>query len=133
MDDKPEKGLGLFDYIGIINFKKPVPDNLDGFEPYITNIAFSNLKETILYANMINVDCDKQLVFDFYYYGLSKKKRFGKWPKKSKQESAKKDLLNRIVEHYKCSFDTAETYYSILSASNQLDIFADLTDKGGKT
>lgn len=128
MSDK----LSPFDYINMINNKTGIPDSLEGYESFIVNRNYSQFAEIILYANEINVDCDKQLNFDFYYYLLSKKKRYGKWSKKQKETSAKKETLNNIIEHYTCSMSKAQEIYDVLESNNLLKEFATLTDKGGK-
>ena len=64
MSDK----LSPFDYINMINNKTGIPENLEGYESFIVNRNFSHMADLILYVNEINVDCDKQLNFDFYYY-----------------------------------------------------------------
>ena len=128
MSDK----LSPFDYINMINNKTGIPENLEGYESFIVNRNFSHMADLILYVNEINVDCDKQLNFDFYYYLLSKKKRYGKWSKKQKENSAKKDVLNNIIEHYNCSMSKAQEIYDVLESNKLLKEFAVLTDKGGK-
>lgn len=124
--------ISPFDYINIINTKGKIPENLEGYEPFIVNRNYSHVAEYLLYANAINVDCDKQLNFDFYYSALPKKKLYTKWSKKQKENSAKKETLNNIVEHYNCSMVKAQEIYDILESNKLLKVFAEMTDKGGK-
>jgi flagellar basal body P-ring protein FlgI len=52
--------------------------------------------------------------------------------KKQKENSAKKETLNNIVEHYNCSMVKAQEIYDILESNKLLKVFAEMTDKGGK-
>lgn len=122
----------LFDYINIINMKGEIPENLEEYNSFMVNKNFSNIAETVLYANAVNVEMDPKLHFDFYYYSLPKKKRWGKWHKAQKVQKKYSDVLNNIIEHYSCSKVKAEEIYAILEATNQLDKFAELYDIGGK-
>lgn len=124
--------MNTFDYIKNINSKDGYPDTLDGYESFIANKNFSNIQQTVLYANEINVDCDKQLNFDFYYYALPKGKRFGKWFKKQKVKSDISDVLNNIVAVYNCSMKKAQDIYDILESHNLLDQFTPKNIQGGK-
>ncbi len=125
--------LKPFDYIGIINTKGPIPESINGHDIFLTNRNFSNIKETLFYANMINVDVDAQLNFDFYYYLLPKKKRFGKWYKKQKENNATKESLNIIMEYYQCSSTKAEGIYEILESKNILHDFILQHEQGGRS
>lgn len=127
-------GDGLFDYIRIINMKESYPEEFSGYVPFMINRSFSYMPETILYANEINKpDIDNVMNFDFYYYGLSKKKRFGKWQKKEKIPQAKINCLNNIIEHYNCSMIKAQEIYDVLDKCGLMNDFDALVDKGGKS
>lgn len=127
-------GIGLFDYIRIINMKEKYPDVFSGYEPFAANKTFSNLMDTVLFANEVNKSgIDPVMNFDFYYYGLSKKKRYGKWFKKSKENSKEKNYINNIIEYHQCSKEKAQEIYDVLDKCNLLDDFDALCDKGGKT
>lgn len=133
MSDKSDSN-GLFDYIRIINMKEKYPEEFSGYEPFAVNRSFSNLMETVLYANEVNkAGIDPIMNFDFYYYGLSRKKRYGKWFKKPKENSKVKNYINNIIEYYQCSKDKAQEIYEVLEKCNLLDDFDAQTDKGGKT
>lgn len=124
--------MKLFDYIGIINLKGEIPDTLEEYNSFMVNKNFSNLQETVYYANEVNVEMDDRLNFDFYYYALPKKKRWGKWHKAQKPKKAYEDVLNNITEHYNCSKSKAQEIYEVLEATDQLKKFAELYDIGGK-
>lgn len=123
----------LFDHINMINMKtKHLDTSLDTvkYEPYLINKSFSNIKETVLLANEINTDCDKQLNFDFYYYLLPKSKRFGKWPKKAAVNNKK--IIDDIIQFYNCSRQKAEEMYVVMADCNLINNFQELTALGGK-
>lgn len=128
MSDK----LGLFDYINIINDKKPIPSTLEGYDSFMMNRAFSNSMDTVFIANEINVDCDNDMNFDYYYNAIPRKRRYAKWPKKAKESSDKKSMLNNIIERFNCSLSKAQDIYVILDSKNLLDEYTDANYKGGK-
>lgn len=126
--------VGLFDYIRIINMKESYPVDFAGYEPFMVNRSYSQLKETLLISNEINKsDIDAVMNFDFYYYSLPKKKRFGKWAKKEKIPTAKINRLNNIIEYYNCSMDKAQDIYEVLDKCGLLNDFDTLSEKGGKS
>ena len=122
-----------FDYISIINTKASKPDSFIGYDVFVTNRNFSNIPETLFYANQINVDVDPEMNFDFYYHLLSKKKRYGKWFKKPKEINASAEALNIIMEYYMCSKDKALEIYEILECKNLLKDFIMQHEHGGKS
>ena len=136
-NDYKDDKLSIFDFANIINFKQI--DKLEfnniyniGYSPYLMNKLYSNIPDTVFYANIINVDCDEQYNFDFYYYGLSKSKRFGKWHKKQKQNIKEESIINNIMEYYNYSKSRAQETYDIFVQHNLLNIFLALIEKGGK-
>jgi hypothetical protein len=136
-NDYKDDKLSLFDFANIINLKQI--DKLEfnniyniGYSPYLMNKLYSNIPDTVFYANIINVDCDEQYNFDFYYYGLSKSKRFGKWHKKQKQNMKEESIINNIMEYYNYSKSQSQEIYNIFVQHNLLNIFQTLIEKGGK-
>lgn len=114
--------------------KEAYPDELSGYEPYVVNRSFSFNQDSIMMANEINKpDIDSTMNFDFYYYGLSKKKRFGKWSKKVKISQGKIDYINNIIEYYNCSMEKAQETYEVLEKCGLLKDFDALVEKGGKS
>lgn len=81
---------------------------------FVINKVFSNTPDSVSYANEVNkmtID-DKQMVYDFYYYGLSRRNRFGKYNKKGADNDEK--FLNAIMELYDYSLLKAVDSYEIL-------------------
>lgn len=127
--------ISPFDYAKIINLKliNEVPDGLSAYDPFMMNRIYSNIPDTVFYANLINVDCDPQYNFDFYYHALPKGKRYGKWYKKQKSAAKTETHINNITEHYNCSKTKAQEIYDILVNYNLLNDFLSEIDKGGKS
>jgi hypothetical protein len=78
--------LSPFDILSILNEKKEVLDQEDiqtFYSPWMINKGFSQMRDTVLFANEMNrlSSLPRDLQFDFYYYGISRKKRYGKWNK----------------------------------------------------
>lgn len=116
----------VFDYVKSINEKtERMP--IDDYVPYIVNKAFSFMPDTVFYANTMNINShiDAQWQYDFYYYALPKKKRFGKWIKKDVPDIAS------IREYYNCSIQKAIEYSKILTIG-QVAILKHRMDKGGR-
>ena len=66
------------------------------YDPYITNLIFSNTRDTVFLANEVNSmsGLTKSMQFKFYYYGVSKNpKRFGRWFKKDKTTAAEQLVM----------------------------------------
>jgi hypothetical protein len=84
--------------------------------------------DTLLYANEVNRygGLDKQFQYDYFFNAIRKMKRkFQKWPKKSKSED-----LEKIMECYNVSRRTAEEYALVLTESQIKELYA-ATEKGG--
>jgi Holliday junction resolvasome RuvABC DNA-binding subunit len=121
--------LSPFDLANIINEKKVVVDVDEvGYEPYIINRVFSNTRDSVLFANEMNRywSLSKQQQFDFYYHGLSKKKRFGKWHKNQDDVEA----LEIIQEYFGYSRHKAKEVLETLRP--HLDDISKEMDKGGR-
>lgn len=123
-----KKKLTPFDISSIINDKTGRLDVEQFFyEPFIINKIFSNNKTSVFFANEMNGlgHAPKQWQFDFYYYGLDKAKRFGKW-NKSEDDKEKIDL---IKSYLKCSTEKAKECLDLLEPHIE-DIRQDM-DTGG--
>ena len=97
------------------------------YNAYMVNRTYSFGLDTLLYANEMNANhfLDKRLQYDFYFYGLSKSKRFNKW--------IKPEALNNIEivkEYYKCSDKKAKEYANVLT-DEQIKTIEKRLFKGG--
>lgn len=118
-----------FDITSHINEKKGVLDVEEvGYDAYVINRVFSNTIDSVLFANEMNRcwGLDRQWQFDFYYHGLPKKKRFGKWHKNQDEKAA----LELIQEKFGYSRRKAKDVLNLLRP--HLNEIADELQKGGR-
>lgn len=121
--------LSPFEITSHINEKKGVLDVEEvGYDSYVINRVLSNTIDSVLFANEMNRHwgASKQQQFDFYYYGLPKKKRFGKWHKNQDD----KESLELIEEYFGYSRRKAKDVLSLLRP-HLTDIAQEL-EKGGR-
>ena len=125
----------LKDYLNSINYKKNnlmVEDGDEFWEKkypaHVVNKCLWGFADTVLFANEMNGlhHMDKKLQYDFYLYGLPKKKRFSPWMKASKIEN-----LELVKEYFGYSNEKARIAITILS-EDQLGIMKKTLSKGGK-
>lgn len=99
---------------------------------FVVNKVFSNTIDSLMYANEVNkfsID-DNQMAYDFYYYSLPKKKRFGKYNKKLKAEDVHDvEFVNAVMELYHYSKDKA--LQCIDNLTNHREDIIKLVYKGG--
>jgi hypothetical protein len=118
-----------FEYTAAIADKN-YPESLEYYDPWLTNLSFSQRNDTIFFANEINKyhQLGNKEQFDFYYYGLPKKKYFAKWAKKMKS-----DNTHMIMDYFNVSFKVAKQYEQILRPQ-ELDKIKNWFEnkKGGK-
>ena len=118
-----------FEYTTAIGEKK-YPDDMSGYNPWLANSAFSQRKDTVIYANEINKyhQLGNREQFDFYYYSLPKKKYFAKWAKAVKSQHS-----DAIMEYYNVGPKKAEEYEKVLTAA-QIEIIEEWYNnhKGGR-
>lgn len=123
--------LSPFDFIGSINDKSSYLITDEGSEkqylPFIVNRGFSYFKDSVLFANEMNMypATDKKMQYDFYYHGLSKRKRFSKWFKYEESEE-----VSIIKEFYSVSTKRAEEMKDLIS-NEDLEYMKARLSKGG--
>ena len=115
-----------FDYVKSINEKKPI-DELTGYNPFLTNRAFSVHMDTVLLAEEMNraSNLPPEMQYDFYYHTVRKGRRFGFPPKPSENEN-----LSLVMEHYQYSREKALEAMRLLSDNDIMAIRAS-KNKGG--
>lgn len=119
-----------FDIASTINEKKGVLEAEEvGYNSYMMNKIFSNTIDTVLFANEMNMHwrTPPQQQFDFYYHGIPKKKRFGKWHKNQDDE----ETLALISEYYGYSKSKAKDVLTLVTPFLE-DIRKEL-EKGGRS
>ena len=115
--------MSAFDYVNSLSHKKnnmmkdtdndELAESL--YQPYLTNKAFSQYVDTILYANEMNIrhHIDNKLQYDYFLNSIRAQKRFTKWAKKDES-----DDVDIIKEYFKYSYAKAYQALSILSTED---------------
>lgn len=104
--------ISLFDFVNDITSQKRglFDENTERqYPPFMINKAMSQNKDTALLANELNkaaVD-DKQMHYDFLFWSVPARKRYGKWAKAEPNNEA---LLNGIKLEFGCSTRIAKRY-----------------------
>ena len=133
---KPVEGMekmNPFDFINAINFTKKdlIVDDITEkeYQPFLVNRTLSHFKDTVLYANEMNLNhhLDKRLQNHFFINIITKKKRFSKWVKPSEIED-----LDCIKEYYGYSNEKAKSILSLLTG-DQMKQIKNRMKKGGRT
>jgi hypothetical protein len=123
-----------------VNFGKE-PLNLEQqefkYDKWRTNSTLTNNIETIMYANEMNLNYDitDKMHYDYLFYSIRKKKRFGikktemdkQIEKELKRES---DKIALISEYYKYNKVKSKSALRVLTDS-QLKIIKNRLEKGG--
>jgi hypothetical protein len=128
---------GAFDYINAISLNKT--DMMTGtendvlaergYDPFLTNKAFSQYMDTVFIANEMNMNhhLDKKPQFHFYLNIVKPKKRYAEWAKKEKNTG---DLLV-VKEFFGYSDQKARQALTVLT-EKQLDEMRERLQKGGE-
>lgn len=100
------------------------------YDAFMVNRAMSQHADTIMYANEMNKYpfLDKLLQHDFYFYGISAKKRYGKWAKAGKSNE---EVLNLIIKHYSVNRVHAQQYLELMT-SDDIKALKNKYDVGGQ-
>lgn len=127
--------MNPFDYISDASYaKKNIMRGTEndtlaekGYNPYISNLAFSYHPDSILHANLMNQyhELPNRAQYEFYIHSLRPKKRFAKWVK-----NIDNDDLTAVCEYYKCNINVGKEYLSLLS-KEQLAALKSEQDVGG--
>ena len=127
--------MNPFDFVKAINETKhdlirgsENPDLAETFyKPYVINKAFSYFKDTVMYANELNMypNTDNKLQNDYYLNSIRKGKRYSKWHKKEED-----DKIEAIIEYYNVNYARAREISNVLT-DEQLDLIKRKLIKGG--
>lgn len=107
------------------------------YNAWRTNSSLSNHKDTVMYANQMNINyhLSNKLHYHYLFFSIHKKARFGK--KKTEedkkfeaQQKAYDKLVSLIQEHYKYSVVRAKEALKLLT-KEQIDIIRKKQEKGG--
>lgn len=125
------KKVDLFGFLTAIGESKEYifsEETASAFVPFMVNKGFSQHMDTIMFANEMNKNYfgTKEMVHDFLYHSISKKKRYGKW---AKQES--NDDVELLMKHYNINRKHAIQYLKLLTRE-QIDSIKQQYETGGR-
>ena len=127
------KKTNPFDYVKAVSHTKKdimVDDIVEKeYNAFMVNRSLSNFQDTVLYANLMNVNhhIDARLQFDFFINTIRKKNRFSKWLKPLDYKD-----LDVIKEYYGYSDEKAKSVLSLLN-NTQIEELKKRIYKGGRT
>ena len=122
-----------FDFINAITttkedlFKDPIANK--DYNAFLVNRGLSYFQDTILWANMMNMNhhMPNDMQFQFYINIITKKKRFSKWVKKEKDSNS----FSLVKEYYGYSDEKTRQALDILS-DDQIATIEQKLYKGGR-
>jgi len=123
--------MNPFDYVESINSSKKdlMVDAATekAYNAFLVNRALSYFKDTVLYANEMNMHhhIDAKLQYQYYLNTIRPSKRYSKWAKKKEDND-----IDAIIEYYGYNYKNAKATLSILS-KQQLKIIKERLEKGG--
>lgn len=101
----------LFDYLNAIFYKRKVPYDKKVASAYILMLWLSEDKNLIHMINDIN-SClfilKDKMVYDYFWYGIPKGKRFIKFTKKKKDKKDNEKLIEQLMFEKKLSKEEAK-------------------------
>lgn len=117
----------------ITNGKKPI--DIDGdYSQWRTNSILSNYRQTILYANEMNINyhISNQMHYDRLYHGIRKQKLYNKPESKEEKKAREKqeELHDLISNYYKYNATRTKEALKVLTAE-QIEIIRNKNNKGG--
>lgn len=119
--------LSPFDITKTINMKSGKLEVDKDFNVFITNKIYSNTEDSVFYANeanQFNSNIDPQMVYDFYYHGLPRANRFGKWFKDNKDFS--QDMIDYIKNYFNYNTNKAISILNLLDEDTLKEIEYDI-------
>lgn len=133
MSDETTRKVGLFDLLNDISVDKKYlfdEDTATQYNAFMINRGLSQQNDTILLANEMNKrpGLSKEMQFDFLFYSVQARKRYGKW---AKSDDSDKKNLDLIKEHYQVSNVKAIEMLKILD-KRDLTYIKSLYEAGGK-
>ena len=120
--------LSPFDYANTINKKTGRLTVDKEFQKFIVNKLYSNTQDSVFFANEANMftsNMTEQMVYDFYYYGLTRSSRYSKWFKAEKDDNP--EMIEYVMKYFnysrKKAISAIETFDNETLEAIQEDIF----------
>ena len=100
-----------------------------GYDPWFMNRICANNNDTVYFAEMLNTfpGISKQMSYDFYYYGLERGRRYGKWRKGQDDDEVK-----CVAAAYGINRRRAAQYIKLLGEEGLKAVIAS-QEKGGSS
>ena len=120
-----------FDYINAVNYTKEdimiTEEDESAYIPFITNKTLSYFPDTVMHANLMNLNhiVSNKAQFSYFINSLRPRKRYTKWVKKLENSD-----LDVVKQYYNFNNSKAESALSLLS-TEQLDEIKLRLIKGG--
>jgi Bacteriophage clamp loader A subunit len=120
-----------FDYINAVNYSKEdimiTEEDESAYIPFITNKTLSYFPDTVMHANLMNLNhiVSNKAQFSYFINSLRPRKRYTKWVKKLENSD-----LDVVKQYYNFNNSKAESALSLLS-TEQLDEIKLRLIKGG--
>jgi len=135
--DEIKKDPSLFDYIDDLSSKKTYlydETRLKNYNVFMINRGFAQHVDTVMLASEMNKRpaLSQIMHHDFYFYGVDKKKRYGKWAKSDVSEEQAK-LLAFIKTKYNVNNEVALLYFKLYDASELEEEYRKSLEFGGKS
>lgn len=123
----------IFDYLNDISQKKDYildPNDSKNYNPFMINRGLGQHLDTILLADEMNKRCSvsKLMHYDFLFYAVDAKKRYGKW---AKQDTTDLDLLSYLQSKYAINKEHALEYLEMLDKTEVKKLKTEAETKGG--
>ena len=129
--------VNLFDFLKSISDTKEALFELEDLEKkypaFMLNRFLCASQDTLFFANIMSQlsHLPNELQYAFYYYGISKKKRYFQYSGKGKKD--KTEEVESIVKYYNCSREQALDYQELLTEdqiAKIVEIYAKRVEKG---
>lgn len=120
--------MNPFDYINAINQSKEKFEDYTEYSPFLTNKTLSFFPDTIMLANIMNMNSalDNKVQFEFFLNTVRKQKRYvGKWPKHEVS-----DIIKLLCSAYNMSSSKAHQAVAALT-KEQIEQIKTRIIKGG--
>lgn len=120
----------IFQLVNWINDKSHYPseEELKMYQGYVINRIFSKYPDTVLFANEMNKasKVPPSVQFDFFFYGVSKRKRWG--AKKEVEDTEKIELIKKA---FKYSTHVARETVDLIDELNAWGLIKESLEQGG--
>lgn len=122
--------ISPFDVVKSLNEKTELEYDMKEYSGFMINRIMSNNLDTLFFAEAMNRlnTLPTYMQRDFYWHGLPKAKRFGKYNK----ALAINNIVALIMTHYTVNQKVAESYYKLMDESALIQLRESMNYGGAK-